>query len=682
MNVPEASIYPFTAIVGQEQMKKSLVLNVINPKIGGVLIRGEKGTAKSTAVRALVSLLPEIEVVEGCSFGCSPHNKNEMCEACLEKTGRGELKGVLRNMRVVNLPVSATEDRVVGTLDLEHAIQTGKKRFEPGVLALAHRGILYVDEINLLDDHLVDTLLDAAAMGVNTVEREGISFSHPAAFVLVGTMNPEEGDLRPQLLDRFGLCADVKGIEDPEARVELLRRRLSYEQDPEAFAMEWAISEADLCSRILRAKALLSETRISDPMLELIAGICVDTGVDGHRADICMVKTSLTLAAFGGRTEVSEADVLEAAELVLSHRKRRKPFDDSSGEDKLEESLQKHRKKQEEKKAGNEEKESERQNPERGQKEGQKNEPEQGQGREPEESREEEKNENSHAGHEQVFGMGDCFRATNLSPEFRKKSRKGAGKRSDTRTEAGRGRYVKSAVPEGRVTDLAFDATLRAAAPYQPERKLLSENGNAVLLRVPDLRKKVREKKIGNMILFVVDASGSMGARQRMVAAKGAVLSLLLDAYQKRDRVGLIAFRGDSAELLLPPTRSVERARKCLQEMPTGGKTPLSLGLARSYEVIRAEICRDADVCPFMILISDGKANVSAGGKSPFLETEIIASRFREEGIPSAVIDTEKGALRFGLAKKISSALGGLYMGLEELRADTLLGAVRVAGGF
>ncbi|MDD4498694.1 MAG: ATP-binding protein, partial [Methanosarcinaceae archaeon] len=254
MNRSRASIYPFTAIVGQERMKKALVLNLINPKIGGVLIRGEKGTAKSTAVRALASLLPEIEVVEGCSFGCDPHDRQEMCEACTKKAGK--LKSAFRKMKVVDLPVSATEDRVVGTLDLECAIQKGEKRFDPGVLALANRGILYVDEINLLDDHIVDTLLDAAAMGVNTVEREGISFSHPASFVLVGTMNPEEGELRPQLLDRFGLCADIRGIGDPEARVELLRRKLGFEHDPEAFFRVWVKEEEQLADRVLGARSL------------------------------------------------------------------------------------------------------------------------------------------------------------------------------------------------------------------------------------------------------------------------------------------------------------------------------------------------------------------------------------------------------------------------------------------
>jgi Mg-chelatase subunit ChlI len=345
----KAVIYPFTAIVGQERMKKALILNAINPKVGGVLIRGEKGTAKSTAVRALANLLPEIEVVKGCKFHCNPRDINAMCEECLEKVKTGTLKSSSEKMKVVDLPVSATEDRVVGTLDIEHAIKKGEKRFEPGVLALAHRGILYVDEINLLDDHLVDVLLDSAAMGVNTIEREGISYSHPANFVLVGTMNPEEGELRPQLLDRFGLCVDIKGIMDVARRVELIKYRLSYETYPESFVVSWQAAESELCRQILLAQKLLPKVRVSDSMLELISQICVDMGVDGHRADITMMKTSLTLAAFNGRTEVLEEDVKEAAELVLPHRMRRKPFDNySDKQDKLNESIEKQREKEKE----------------------------------------------------------------------------------------------------------------------------------------------------------------------------------------------------------------------------------------------------------------------------------------------------------------------------------------------
>lgn len=667
------AVYPFTAIVGQEIMKKALVLNLINPKLGGVLIRGEKGTAKSTAVRALANLLPEIEVVEGCKFKCNPDNRNELCEECREKLNEESLRVSRIKMKVVDLPVSATEDRVVGTLDIEHAIKKGEKRFDPGVLAMAHRGILYVDEINLLDDHLVDVLLDSAAMGVNTVEREGISYSHPANFVLVGTMNPEEGELRPQLLDRFGLCVDVKGISDVSRRVELIKYRLSYEADPEAFAANWQAAEAELCGQILNAKQLLSEVRILDDMLELISQICVDMGVDGHRADITMMKASITLAAFNGRTDVREADVKEAAELVLSHRMRRKPFDSHSDkQDKLDESIENHREKQKEKEKNKQEpqKQERKENPEK-----------------PHEHPEEQQPDNTQnqtegqpdASSETVFATGGSYQIKQLTPEFLRADRKGSGRRSKTLASSRQGRYIKSTIPHEKTADLAFDATLRAAAPYQLTRE---KNGNSIIIHESDFRKKVREKKIGNLVLFVVDASGSMGARQRMVASKGAVLSILMDAYQKRDKVGLIAFKGNSAELLLPPTSSIELAQKYLQEMPTGGKTPLSRGLVKGYEVIKTELRRDPDTCPFMVLISDGRANVSMNGEPPLQEITTVASRLKEEGIQSAVIDTESSMIKFGLAQQISTALGATYLTLENLKADSIINAVKASAPF
>lgn len=669
------TVYPFTAIVGQERMKKALILNIINPKVGGVLIRGEKGTAKSTAVRALANLLPEIEVVEGCKFRCNPHNMHEMCEECLEKVKTGILSISSDKMKVTDLPVSATEDRVVGTLDIEHAIKKGEKRFEPGVLALAHRGILYVDEINLLDDHLVDVLLDSAAMGINTVEREGISFSHPANFVLVGTMNPEEGELRPQLLDRFGLCVDIKGIRDVTRRVELIKYRLRYETDPEAFAASWQAVESELCEQILLAQKLISEVKISDNMLELISQICVDMGVDGHRADITMMKTSITLAAFNGRTDVLEEDVKEAAELVLSHRMRSKPFDNHSDkQDKLDESIEKHREKQKknEKERNNQEhqKQEHKENPEKSHEQLEEQQPDNPQ---------DQTGGQPNASSETVFAMGESYQIKQFAPEFHRSNRKGSGRRSKTLTGSKQGRYIKSAIPHEKTTDLAFDATLRAAAPFQSVRE---NNGNAIIIHSSDFRKKIREKKIGNLVLFIVDASGSMGAQQRMVASKGAVLSMLLDAYQKRDKVGLIAFKGESAELLLPPTSSVELAQKHLQEMPTGGKTPLSHGLMKGYETIQAELRRDPDTCPFMVLISDGRANVSMNGESPFQETISIASLFRDQGIQSAVIDTESSMIKFGLAQEVSNALGARYLALEDLKADSIIKAVRSSSPF
>lgn len=324
-----SAVYPFTAVVGQEYMKLSLILNVINPALGGVLIKGEKGTAKSTAVRALAELLPAMKAVHGCKFHCNPQDNNHLCDDCTAILQRGEaLPEETIKMRVVELPVSTTEDRVVGTLDIEHAIKHGEKKFEPGILALANRNILYVDEINLLDDHVVDVLLDAAAMGINIVEREGVSYSHPARFVLVGTMNPEEGDIRPQLLDRFGLSVVVTGEHNPEQRVEVIKRRLAYEQDADAFIAQYQTEQEALAAKIIKAGELLPKVTIADKLLETVAKLAVELGVDGHRADITVIKTALTIAAFNARTEVELDDIKQAAKLVLPHRMRRRPFEE------------------------------------------------------------------------------------------------------------------------------------------------------------------------------------------------------------------------------------------------------------------------------------------------------------------------------------------------------------------
>jgi len=324
------TIYPFTAIVGQERMKRALVLNAVNPRIGGVLIRGERGTAKSTAARALAALLPEIEAVSDDPFGCDPNRPDQMCTRCQERHARGEALPVAKHRtRFIDLPVSATEDRVVGTLDIEAAIQKGEVHFEPGVLAAANRGILYVDEVNLLDDHVVDLLLDSAAMGVNIVEREGISFQHPARFILVGTMNPEEGDLRPQLLDRFALCVDIRGITNPEARMAILERNIRFEAEPDAFRAEWQSAENELSQEIARARDLVEQVTHSRQDLATIANLTAGLKVDGHRADLVILKAARAHAAFEGRTAVSERDILLAAELALPHRLKHQPFQEA-----------------------------------------------------------------------------------------------------------------------------------------------------------------------------------------------------------------------------------------------------------------------------------------------------------------------------------------------------------------
>lgn len=680
MTVERRITYPFCAIVGQERMKKALILNAINPSIGGVLIVGEKGTAKSSAIRALASLLPEIEVVTNCPYACSPYKPEDMCEGCYRRwTGGEELPTSRRKVKIVDLPLNATEDRLIGTLDLKEAVQNGVRSFEPGLLAEANRGILYVDEVNLLDDYLVGVLLDVAISGINVVEREGISYRHPARFALVGTMNPEEGDLRPQILDRFGLSVEVGGITDPEERVEVLRRRAAFEKDPFGFRALWTEKENELRARILKAQQLLPEVTVPPALVELAVKFSLGARVSGHRADVTIVKTAMTIAAYHGRTEVEAEDIKEAAELVLAHRHRaadpRKEQDrqtSGSGEEKDE-------------REDGEGREDKSPSPE------QSNEgPEDSDGSsddflspqpfdaslsQDEEEQKEEENGEPPPGIDVpqregiIYGIGEIYRVREVSPPADRILRRGTGRRTKTRTGTKVGRYVRSVIPRNTVTDVALDATLRAAAPYQPRRE---KAGRAIAIESMDIREKVREKKIGNTILFLVDASGSMGAQQRMVAAKGAVLSLLVDAYQRRDKVGLVAFRGNKAEILLSPTRSVELAHRKLAELPTGGKTPMALGLAVAFNVLHAQMAKEEGTIPLLVLISDGKANVGFEGMDPVESAKLVAEEIYHAGINSIVIDTEKEFISFGLSREICTVLGGWYIKLEELRADNI----------
>ncbi|MDR0524091.1 MAG: AAA family ATPase [Candidatus Methanoplasma sp.] len=325
------TLFPFAAIVGQDDMKKALLLNIVDPGIGGALVRGEKGTAKSTAVRSLAQILPDRRRAAGCAFGCDPSRPDRACPACAEAISSGRaIQAEEARMRVVELPLSATEDRVAGTLDIEHVLKTGEKRFEPGVLAQANGNLLYVDEVNLLNDHIVDLLLDSAAMGVNYVEREGVSFAHPSRFVLVGTMNPEEGELRPQLLDRFGLSVDVKGDRGAERRMEVVRRRIAFDSDPEAYTEAWRAETDALRARVSAARGILPKVSAPDPVLRAIVAVTSGFGIDGHRADVTMMKAAKACAALDGRTEATREDVASVAALVLSHRMRRRPFEEEA----------------------------------------------------------------------------------------------------------------------------------------------------------------------------------------------------------------------------------------------------------------------------------------------------------------------------------------------------------------
>ena len=652
--MPQASrgnIFPFSAIIGQELLKKALILNAIDNTVGGVLIRGERGTAKSTAVRAFAALLPEQDVVIGCPFGCDPGRPEAMCGDC-RKDGAGRTGRSM--IRIVELPVSATEDKVVGSLDITAAIKEGKKKFEPGVLADANRNILYVDEINLLNDHVVDVLLDAAAMGYNTVEREGISFTHPSSFILVGTMNPEEGELRPQLLDRFGLCVNIEGIDDSEKRMEIIQRRMEYESDPSAYAARWKAEDSRTAESIITARTMLRKVNMSPQMKKLVVEICIDSNVDGHRADLVMVKAAMAIAAFDGRTEVSEKDVREAAVLVLAHRTHNPPPPQAPPE---------------------EEEQDQDDNP---------NEQEQKQQPPPPQT---DSNESDSDGKEEpdssgttTFDVGEQFkvRSSALKTDLRIDSilRDSSGRR--TETESTTGRYVGYRMPHGRPTSVAFDATIRAASMHQHGRS----GGTAIKIEMEDVREKIKERKTEELIVFVVDASGSMGAQQRMVAVKGAISSLLTDAYQKRDRVALVVFRGETAEAVVPPTGSVVLAQKRMEGIPTGGKTPLSKGLMVANEIIMKERRQDLRIKPMLIVISDGRANVSDPGNKPMDEVAMISAQIRAEEIPCLVIDSEAGAITLGFAKKLAAGLDARYMRLEDLRADTLSGAVGEALGF
>ena len=681
-----STVFPFAALVGQEQLKLGLLLNAVNPRIGGILVSGQKGTAKSTAVRALADLLPEIEVVPECPFRCDPSRPSELCDGCRALLrSQGSLPEERIPVQVVPLPLNASEDRLAGSLDFEQALKSGRARFRPGLLAEANRNILYIDEVNLLEDHLVDILLDTAATGINIVQREAVSCVHPSRFVLAATMNPEEGELRPQLLDRFGLAVTVSGINDAEQRTEIIRRRERFEADPKAFAEQWGAEQERLSRTIVAARDLLAKVTLSDHLLGAISDICRQNRVAGHRADILMEKSARTLAALQGRIAVEPCDLTAAAQLVLAHRKRelhrlRAPRTEqapatqtqqasySSSADRLQERTGE--------RSGSPQSEP-----------GKKTEARQSPaGRPPSDPVRGDGNEQampSKAGRseDRIFELGREILLSTRDMQFeREKLSRRSGRRKQTRTAGDRrGRYVR-ATSRRQNDDLAFDATLRAAAPHQKRR---ATTDLAVAIESEDIREKVRKKNSSALLLFVVDASGSMGTRL-MTETKSAILALLLEAYQKRDRVAFVAFKDDSAEVLLPPTNSVELAKKLLEELPTGGRTPLGHGLSVSYQLIRSQLRSNPATFPLMVLITDGRANVGLdknriyeGPAYSEISREILAIcelLRKEKKLKSVVIDTEEKHLGcFDRARKLAEALDAKYTVLEEVVSRDIL---------
>ncbi|MEU7138449.1 magnesium chelatase subunit D family protein [Nocardia sp. NPDC046473] len=648
--------FPFSAVVGQERLQLALILCAVHPGIGGVLVRGEKGTAKSTVVRALAQLLPPV----------------------VDETGA-------RPARLVELPVGATEDRVVGSLDLERVLRDGEQAFRPGLLAAAHHGVLYVDEVNLLHDHLVDVLLDAAAMGRVHIERDGVSHSHPARFVLVGTMNPEEGELRPQLLDRFGLTVDVAASRNVDVRMSVVRRRLDYEADPAGFADSYAAADRAVAERILGARDRVAQVLLDDGELRRIAALCAAFDVDGMRADLVVARTATAHAAWRGADAVTEEDVRIAAELALPHRRRRDPFDEPGiSEDQLDDAMRE----------AAEEVDREAQSPsdtaEFESSEGDRS-PEDGADRSPQDS-------------DASPSTGDIDTDPDDDPDSPPDG-PGAGQRPSAREgrsgtptsaaatpprwevpgigEGAPGRRSRAESRHGRVvrpstdtsTGLHLLGTVFAAAPHQWSR---GRGDGPLKLAAEDLRGAYREGREGNLVVFVVDASGSMASRDRLSAVTGAVVTLLRDSYQRRDKVAVITVRGQDAELVLPPTSSVDIAVRRLSAMRTGGKTPLASGLVKAREIVLRERVRDPRRRPMLVLLTDGRAT---GGVDPVPRARAAAARLANDGVTSIVVDCERGMIRLGLAAELARELRGGYLKLAELTGDSVADVVRSGVG-
>lgn len=639
------SLYPFTAVVGQEQAKKALLIALVNPKAGGLLIGGRKGTAKSVLARSA--------------------------------------KELIGSKQFIDLPLNVTEDMLFGSIDIEYAVSKGQKRFAPGILARANENILYIDEVNLLRQELLLAVLDANAAGLNQVERDGISFTHPVHLTVLATMNPEEGVLPQHILDRFGMYVDVEGEAEIEHRVMIMRRALAYGSDVASFRKEYAESTQELATRIAAAIKFLPQIQLSDAMLILAAQMVSQALCAGHRAEIYLLEAAKALAALAGRSYVLPKDVEEAAQYVLPHRMRKPPEpQDQEPEENEQES-------QEQNEDDSENNDDEAQddsldndnmppppldnNEDDGAADDEQDENEQ----EQKDEQEPQHNNDRLAPEEQIADIDKSFRLPKMLLDLGKDRniRRGSGKRSTTRTDLKQGRYVRAELPKAKVEDLAFDATIRAAAPFQ---KMREDNGCALNIKPEDLRQKVREKRIGNTFLFAVDASGSMGARERMRAVKGAIFYMLQEAYQKRDRVGMIAFRRQKAEVLLPITRSVDLAQKCLAELPTGGKTPLADGLAMALQTLSMMNKHDSELAPILVLVTDGRANaVEENGGDPVASALKMAERIGKAKITSVVIDTESDFIKLGLAKRIAAAMGANYYTLQRLSKDSIIRIVR-----
>ena len=627
------NVFPFVAICGMEKAKEAILLTLVNPYAGGLLLSGEKGTGKSTLMRSARELVdaPWVEV-----------------------------------------PISTTEDRLFGSIDAEEAIRSGHKKLLPGLIDEADGGLIYIDDANLLRDDLLSAILNIREAGSYRLERDGLSETRNTKFTVLSVMNPDSGTLSSSSLDRFGLFCQVETSYDNDTRMEIIRRVLAFEKDGIAFRNTWQEETDALKARISKARNTLQNVEVSPAMIQLAAVYTLKAHVAGHRADIYLIEAARAEAALAGRTYVMPKDLEKAAEFVLPHRMRKA---EDKEQEQTQETPQEQPPQEPQENPPSEDREEPSENtppmPENG--DTPQTDTEDGEGNQ-------EQNPNQPPMSNPKGQSREKVDAANLhinlppmwiEPAKDRKPKKGSGKRSLTMTDLMQGRYVRAEIPKTKTSDIAFDATLRAAAPYQKARP---SNGCAVVIHKDDLRSKVREKRTGNIFLFVVDASGSMGARERMKTVKGVIFKILLDAYQKRDRVGMIAFRKKQAEVLLPVTRSVDFAQKKLASMPTGGKTPLASGLLKAEDVLDMLYCQDANQDPVVILITDGRATSPLNkGTNPVTDAMEEAKRIGKRGLPVAVIDTESGFIKLGLAKKLAKEMGASYFQVDKISEDQLL---------
>ncbi|MDR3223479.1 MAG: ATP-binding protein [Methanobrevibacter sp.] len=692
------NIFPFTAIVGQEKVKKALILNAINPSIGGILIKGDVGTGKTTAVRAMSNLLPKVETVEGSPFNA---NKDEYFDFQLykfhNKTREDEIKTIKKSMKIVELPLGATEDRVIGSINIEKGLKEGVKQLEPGILANAHNNILYIDEINLLDDNLVDILLDSAAFGINTIEREGISFKHPSKFILIGTMNPKEGELRKQLSDRIGLKISVSGIEDIGEKIKIMKYRYSFEKNPILFKEKFKDREIELEEKIKNAIKKLDKVEIKDDLVRIIATITNNLGLEGHRKDIAILKTSKTIAAFEGNSIVSYDNVVEAFELVLgeypncvdnpqNNENQNKETQENSKDEKkgMEDKNNHNINKNEDNENENENEDNENEDNENEDNENEDNENEDNEN-ENEDNNENQNNiENENLSNQEQkefkFETNENLRVNNqielnkfLTEELEKdinkmlvlkgrEKEKAYGTKVNSKTE--KGKYVKTKFSQN-YDDIAIDGTLRAAAIHSKDK---------ITVKKEDLRKKIRKHKARASIAIVMDMSGSMMSDEKINKIRGILNNVIRNINKNKDKLTVIGFKGKESEIIIPNTKRPISFLNKLEKIKVGGTTPMATGLKKGYEILKKEK-KDGEFIPMLILLSDGMPNVGIKNSdlknitgSPIKDVLAIGGQLAEDKIYTIIIDFEK-KIKQGRNVNLELAIisNGRYYDLEDV---------------